>query len=78
MIRKAQKMILSLLLSVEWYDDHYSAGFYLNGCIDIPGDDDPTIGEALEDILEWYDDGNYEDAKDLADWINNQPWGGYP
>ncbi|MBM4236936.1 MAG: hypothetical protein FJ151_00435 [Euryarchaeota archaeon] len=77
MMLKAQKHILALLLTIEWYDDNVGEGLYLDGCVDLPGDDDPTIGEALEDILAWYTAGNYAAAKNLADFINNQPSGGY-
>jgi hypothetical protein len=69
---KAQKMILSLLLTIEWKGSEY-----LNGCVDMPNGHDITIADALADILDWYADGNYTDAKNLADWINNQPEGGY-
>jgi len=77
MTQKAQAQILALLLTNAWYNDYYGENYYLKGCVDLPGDNDPTIGEALHDILEWYCDGEYKKAKDMADYINNQPEGGY-
>ncbi|MDD1767887.1 MAG: Ig-like domain-containing protein [Methanomassiliicoccales archaeon] len=69
---KAQKMILALLLTIQW-----QGADYLNGCVDMPIGDDMTIADAMDDILHWYTHNNFTAAKNLADWINNQPEGGY-
>ncbi|MDH7508834.1 MAG: Ig-like domain-containing protein [Methanomassiliicoccales archaeon] len=77
MMQKAQAQILALLLTNAWYNDYFGPDYYLKGCVDLPGDDDMTIGDALHQILDWYCSGKYEKAKNLADYINNQPEGGY-
>lgn len=77
MTQKAQAQILALLMTNAWYNDYYGENYYLEGYVDLPGDNDPAIEEALHQIMNWYCEGKYKKAKDLADYINNQPEGGY-
>ncbi|MFP4169718.1 MAG: SdrD B-like domain-containing protein [Methanomassiliicoccales archaeon] len=69
MTLKARAHILSLLLTEQMYGEDYSGAW-----VHIPCGDDPftgTMREAIQQIFEWYGAGEYEQAKDAADFLNN-------
>jgi hypothetical protein len=72
-LRKAQKHMLSALLTVFWYDDQMEDGtaWYLDGCVNVCGED-MNIADAIEAMLSAYDSGDYELAHEIAGALNEQ------
>jgi hypothetical protein len=72
-VRKAQKHMLSALLTVFWYDDQMEDGtaWYLDGCVNVCGED-MNIADAIEAMLSAYDSGDYELAHEIAGALNEQ------
>jgi hypothetical protein len=67
-ILKAQKHMLSALLTYEWYEAD-DPGYYGAGCLEGY---DMTINEAIEEMLQAYLDGDYEWAHEIAGALNEQ------
>lgn len=70
---KAQKHMLSALLTVFWYGDQMEDGtaWYLDGCVEICGED-VNIADAIHQMLLAYDSGDYELAHEIAGALNEQ------
>ncbi|MEM0449216.1 MAG: Ig-like domain-containing protein [Methanomassiliicoccales archaeon] len=77
-MKMAKAQMLAMLLTAGLYEQTKGEGYYLNGCVDMPeGMEDISIHEAMHWIVTWYHEGKYSKAASLADYINNQPEGGY-
>jgi hypothetical protein len=70
---KAQKHMLSALLTVFWYGDQMEDGtaWYLAGCVEICGED-VNIADAIHQMLLAYDSGDFELAHEIAGALNEQ------
>lgn len=74
----AKAQMLATLLTAGLYEQTEGAGYYLNGCLDMPECmEDISIHEAMHIMVTWFHQGKYAKAAGLADYINNQPEGGY-
>jgi hypothetical protein len=71
--KKAQKHMLSALLTVFWYDDQMEDGtaWYLAGCVNVCGED-MNIADAISAMLSAYDCGDFELAHEIAGALNEQ------
>ena len=71
---KAEAHILALLLTEQWTGSDYSdSPVYVPACITGNGAFLGTMSEVIQEILGLYGSGEYEQAKNMADFLNNLP-----
>jgi len=68
---KAQKHMLSALLTWEWYEAS-DPGYYGAGCVHLSDGSDMNIDDAIADMLDAYATGDFELAHEIAGALNEQ------
>ncbi|MHC1681257.1 MAG: hypothetical protein AB9860_08495 [Methanomassiliicoccales archaeon] len=75
---KAEAQILALLLTEQWKGADYSNAFaYIPGCITGHGAVMGTMSNIILHILDHYEAGEFMQAKNEADFLNNLPYSMY-
>jgi hypothetical protein len=75
---KAEAQILALLLTEQWKGADYSNAFaYIPGCITGHGVVMGTMSNIILHILDHYEAGEFMQAKNEADFLNNLPYSMY-
>jgi hypothetical protein len=71
---KAQKHMLSALLTVQWYDHDgvHEPGWYEGGCVQFDDGSTMNIGDAIAEMMNAYAAGDYEWAHEIAGALNEQ------